>query len=421
MQYMGAKMWEIALPAGSYNVHIVAGDPTVSSDVYNILAEGQTVLDGRPTAGSYFVEGTVTVSVIDGRLTLSNGTHATNNKICYVDIQGTTAVTPVINSLTITPPSAKVLTSTMQQFTAAAFDQFGRQIAPPPKFSWSVKGTGVIDSLGRYTAGAKDAVDTVVAGVSAGTAVLTKDAIVIVTSGQNPGALLVKINFQQSYALAPVGYLIDDGLLYGDKGNGYFYGWTPTRSYINSRKGQTDQRLADFAIMQYMGARMWEIALPAGSYNIHIVAGDPTVSSDVYNILAEGQTVLDGRPAAGSYFVEGTVTVSVSDGRLTLSNGIHATNNKICYVDIQGPLLGKRAANPLVQASILQANMSTGRNRVTLPVGTCVYNIMGKLVRTVREDGQTTMIMSSAARGCGLYVIKLPIPGKSTVRLPILR
>jgi hypothetical protein len=81
----------------------------------------------------------------------------------------------------------------MQQFTAAAFDQFGRQIAPPPKFSWSVKGTGAIDSLGRYTAGAKEGVDTVVAGVSVGTAALTKDAIVIVTSDENPGALLVKV------------------------------------------------------------------------------------------------------------------------------------------------------------------------------------------------------------------------------------
>jgi hypothetical protein len=41
---------------------------------------------GTPTSSIRWFEGTVTVTVSDGRLTISNATGASNNKICFVDI-----------------------------------------------------------------------------------------------------------------------------------------------------------------------------------------------------------------------------------------------------------------------------------------------------------------------------------------------
>jgi hypothetical protein len=34
--------------------------------------------------------------------------------------------------------------------------------------------------------------------------------------------------------------------------------------------------------------------------------------------------------------VEGTATVNVTDGRLTLTNAAGASNNKICFVEVTG-------------------------------------------------------------------------------------
>jgi hypothetical protein len=79
---------------------------------------------------------------------------------------------------------------------------------------------------------------------------------------------------------------------------------------------------------------VWEIALPNGTYTVHAVSGDPGYFDSRFDVRAEGQPLVSGTPTSAARFVEGMATVTVSDGRLTLSNGPNAQNNKLCFVDI---------------------------------------------------------------------------------------
>jgi probable HAF family extracellular repeat protein len=81
-----ANRWEIAVPNGGYLVHLVAGDPDNNDSVYRFTVEGVASVTGTPTATNRFFERTVAVTVTDGRLTVANGTGASNNKLAYVDV-----------------------------------------------------------------------------------------------------------------------------------------------------------------------------------------------------------------------------------------------------------------------------------------------------------------------------------------------
>lgn len=65
----------------------------------------------------------------------------------------TVTASPVLTTITVSPPSASVATLGTQQFTATGYDQFDKALSPQPTFAWSVTGGGVIAS-GLFTAGA---------------------------------------------------------------------------------------------------------------------------------------------------------------------------------------------------------------------------------------------------------------------------
>jgi len=54
----------------------------------------------------------------------------------------------------------------------------------------------------------------------------------------------------------------------------------------------------------------------------------------VFRINVEGLLTATGIPTTLNRWVSGSRTVTVSDGRLTISNGSGASNNKICFIDI---------------------------------------------------------------------------------------
>jgi hypothetical protein len=74
------------VPNGSYDVHIVSGDADHFDSVFRTNVEGVPVVSGTPTTSSRWVEGRATVTVNDGKLTLSNGSGASNNKINFVEV-----------------------------------------------------------------------------------------------------------------------------------------------------------------------------------------------------------------------------------------------------------------------------------------------------------------------------------------------
>lgn len=148
--------------------------------------------------------------------------------------------------------------------------------------------------------------------------------------------LFARINFQTDIA-APPGWLRDIGEVYGDRGNGVFYGWSGDNSGTSRRRD--DSASPDFQHdtllhMQMGGTFSWEIEVPDGDYQVRIVAGDAGFFDSTYKINVEDTLVVDGTPTSGNRWIEGEATVTVNDGRLTISNAVGADNNKINLIEI---------------------------------------------------------------------------------------
>jgi hypothetical protein len=150
---------------------------------------------------------------------------------------------------------------------------------------------------------------------------------------------VISINFQDATAETPAGYLADLGAVFGDRGNGYSYGWdldNTTSARNRNAANSPDERydtLTHLQLAQPSGTT-WEIELPNGRYRVQPVAGDATATDSVYVLQAEGITVLTGTPTSGKRWITGSAVVDLADGRLTLTSGPTAANNKIAFVDI---------------------------------------------------------------------------------------
>jgi hypothetical protein len=146
----------------------------------------------------------------------------------------------------------------------------------------------------------------------------------------------VSINFQPTGAAVPAGYLRDDGAVFGNRGNGYSYGWNSLNNNARDRNSSLslDQRYDTLNHMQKSGSRTWEIGVPNGTYRVFLVSGDADHIDSVYRVNAEGVLTVSGTPTSSKRWISGSNTVSVTDGRLTVSNGSGSSNNKICFIDI---------------------------------------------------------------------------------------
>ena len=149
---------------------------------------------------------------------------------------------------------------------------------------------------------------------------------------------IVKINFQPASAAVPAGYLADGGSVFGNRGNGYSYGWNIVNTANARDRNSTrslDQRYDTLNLTQKSGGgSVWEIAVPNGSYQVLVVAGDASNFNSAYQLNVEGVLTVSGTPTTANRWISGTKTVTVSDGRLTVSNGAGANNNKLCFIDI---------------------------------------------------------------------------------------
>jgi glucose/arabinose dehydrogenase len=152
-------------------------------------------------------------------------------------------------------------------------------------------------------------------------------------------ATIIRINFQPASSPVPAGYLADGGLVFANRGNGQSYGWNADNSAQTRDRNASnspDQRYDTLTHFQKAANpdAVWEIAVPNGSYSVRIVSGDPSNVDSVFRVTAESALVVSGTPTTSTRWIEGTATVSVSDGRLTIRSGAGASNNKICFVEI---------------------------------------------------------------------------------------
>ncbi len=150
-----------------------------------------------------------------------------------------------------------------------------------------------------------------------------------------------RVNFQPAASPVPAGYQPDGGAVYAARGNGNTYGWNADNSAQardRNAANAPDQRYDTLNHLQKPAVpnAVWEIGVPNGTYSVRIVSGDASNFDSVFRLNAEGTLAVSGTPTSATRWIEGTVSVVVSDGRLTISNGSGASNNKICFVEITG-------------------------------------------------------------------------------------
>ena len=152
---------------------------------------------------------------------------------------------------------------------------------------------------------------------------------------QNPS---VNINFQPAGIAVPSGDLPDTGLAYANRGNGFSYGWNLSHSsrakYYPPPFPGMNLRFWTLIEMMSASSTKWEIGLPSGTYQVTIGAGGPLNTGVRQQIRAEGVMVVDDMPTDYGSWVGGTASVTVSDGRLTVTNASGATKNWMTFIEI---------------------------------------------------------------------------------------
>ncbi len=143
----------------------------------------------------------------------------------------------------------------------------------------------------------------------------------------------LKINFEPpGNSDTPSGYLPDTGEAYGYRDTGYFYGWDQTVDETRDRGDHSDERYDTLNHMQKDGSHTWEVAVPDGAYDVFLVMGDPSYTDQINTVSVEGTVIQD--PDGEDNFDKYNVTVSVTDGRLTIAPASGSENAKICFVHI---------------------------------------------------------------------------------------
>jgi hypothetical protein len=165
------------------------------------------------------------------------------------------------------------------------------------------------------------------------------------------GDVLVHVSFQPAPLPLVPGYIADSGAVFGDRGNGFSYGWDAVDTkYVKLKKTKIapDLRYNTYATMyigKHKGGHTWSIALPNGTYSLHLVVGDGS-SGWRSRIEANGVEIINGRSTHLARWLDNTATVTVSDGVLALSNGPKIHSSKLAFIDIQSIQLAGSQPTP---------------------------------------------------------------------------
>lgn len=289
-----------------------ATTPTYSANNSN-AAKASTVTFSK--AGTYVL-----------KLTSTTGTTVKTATISLV-------VKQTLTSVLVTPATASLAAGgATKQLAASAKDQFGNSLSAQPTFNWTIDsgGIGSVTTAGLYTSPATATGSAKVRATASGSS-LSGSSTVTVTSAV-PLFSVAKVNFQPSSAATVSGYLVDSGNTYAVR-SGQTYGWSVSETSNATDRNLNSSQLFDTNIAIKSGAK-WEFAVPSGTYSVLVAVGDGLVST-TNTIRLEGTTVFSAVKQAAKVFSTKTVTVAVSDGKLTLDAGSGADlATRINYIEI---------------------------------------------------------------------------------------
>ena len=148
----------------------------------------------------------------------------------------------------------------------------------------------------------------------------------------------INIDFQSTqYAPVMLGgttWSIADGAVFAPRWGGLTYGCDEgTTSTYNSGSPLAPDERYDTGLYAPL-ATSFEVAVPNGTYSVTVCVGDADHDTGKLRPEVEGVRVVTGTVTAAKHWFTGTVTVVVTDGRLTLHSGTGATANRWAWMQI---------------------------------------------------------------------------------------
>src|SRR6185503_4201466 len=104
-QKNGTFTWEIEVPNGSYQVRLVSGDPSFFDSVFKTNVEGVLLIDGVPSPSNLWFDTSAIVMVTDGKLSVTNASGSSNNKLSFIEIDSVFAARVNFQTATASVPS----------------------------------------------------------------------------------------------------------------------------------------------------------------------------------------------------------------------------------------------------------------------------------------------------------------------------
>lgn len=161
-------------------------------------------------------------------------------------------------------------------------------------------------------------------------------ATIVSAVAPNPFAKGVGINFEPAGGPVFQGYLQDTGVVFGSRGNGFTYGWsTDNTTSAVTRSPIKDARYDTFNVLGAGGAPTWQISLPDGQYRIKLVTGDPSNSTNTYQVDGNGSLILAGKATNKHPFVAASGTINITDGALKLTPGAGVSSDDLDFVKLR--------------------------------------------------------------------------------------
>lgn len=169
-------------------------------------------------------------------------------------------------------------------------------------------------------------------------------------------AFTAAINFAPVDAPRAPGMLTDYGSIFDYRRGGYRYGWS-----VDTGAGAVDrnlpisvtQRNDTFIQFQTAGTpgATWELEVPEnGLYKVYVVAGDPALVGERMAINVENEVVIAGMTKSRKRWLEGSATVNVTDGRITVTSSHSGVTNKINYIFVEA--VDDHGSGPLPQLQV---------------------------------------------------------------------
>ena len=142
--------------------------------------------------------------------------------------------------------------------------------------------------------------------------------------GTSPGERL--FNFTGSGSKSVDGFVNDSGQKFDEKRG---FGWKRDISASNRRRNQIDGEHRDTFLFT-RSHDVWELALSDGRYEITVCVGDSGHEQTGQNVTVEGDKTLRGIDTVTGEWLEKTVVVDISDGRLTVEIGLPGSSTNTC-------------------------------------------------------------------------------------------